>query len=305
MKKSRKKAILWTISTIVFVSLIAFTAIPCFIMKSMLGMHVDFNQTFTPDQFGLEAEHFFVKTEDGLDISAWEVTTDAPKAVVICLSGMHGPSATVYFGHAKLFREHGFATILLDMRAHGESDGDKISVGYKEWRDVEAAVAYIKEKPLYDGVPIVAFGVSMGAATAINAAGEVDDIDAVISLSAFSSCEEVFCDNMRTQVPRIIAEIERPFVHLASYFFFGAESRRIKPRLEIEKLGERPILLMHSKDDTQVPFGSFEKLKALAPAHTQTFVREGDLHFITEHFANPEEDAEYTGTIIGFINNML
>jgi hypothetical protein len=72
-------------------------AIPVAIMKSMPGRHVDFDKIWTADEFGLDAEHFFVKTDDGFNISAWEVAADSPKAVVICLSGMHNPSATIYF----------------------------------------------------------------------------------------------------------------------------------------------------------------------------------------------------------------
>jgi hypothetical protein len=39
-----------------------------------------------------------------------------------------------------------------------------------------------------------------------------------------------------------------------------------------------------------------------APAQVETFVREGDIHFITEHFANPEEDIEYAEKIMDFLN---
>jgi fermentation-respiration switch protein FrsA (DUF1100 family) len=62
---------------------------------------------------------------------------------------------------------------------------------------------------------------------------------------------------------------------------------------------------MHSKGDTQVPYGNFEALTDLAPAHAERFVREGDLHFITEHFENPKEDAEYIEMIVRFINDIV
>ncbi|MDR1756381.1 MAG: lysophospholipase [Culturomica sp.] len=304
MKKTRRNTIMLIIIVIVILNLAACIVIPIVMFNSMLGRHVEFAKTWTAGEFGLEADNFFVKTDDGFNIDVWEVAAESPKAIVVCLSGMHGPSATIYFGHAQSFKEHGIATIILDMRGHGKSDGGKISAGYTEWRDVKAVVDYVKQKPLYDSVPIVVFGVSLGAATAINAAGEIADIDGVIALSAFSSWEEVFCDNMAVQVPRILSEIERPFVPLASYLFFGPDSRRIKPRMEIKKLGNRPLLLMHSTGDTQVPYRNFETLTTLAPAHVETFVRDGDLHFITEHFDNPKEDAEYLDTIMEFINNM-
>ena len=109
-------------------------------MSSMVDKHVDFKTILTPEEFGLSAAHFFVKTEDELNISTYEVAVDSPKVVIICLSGINNPSVTEFFGHAKLFKEQNYATILLDMRAHGESDGNKICLGYKEHLDVKAVV---------------------------------------------------------------------------------------------------------------------------------------------------------------------
>jgi pimeloyl-ACP methyl ester carboxylesterase len=305
MKKGKKKILIWLIIGFTLLSVGTFTTIPFVVMNSMLNRHVNFTKTWTAEEFGLDAEHFFVKTEDGLNISAYEVTVDTPKAVIVCLSGIHNPSATIYFGHAQLFKKHNFATVMLDMRSHGESDGNKIYVGYKEWLDVKAIVKHIKDKPLYDNVPVVVFGVSMGGATAINAMGEIADIDGLISLSAFSSWEDVFYDNMETSAPKIIAMTCKPFISLVTYLKFGSNSRTIKPKKEIEKLGNRSALLIHSKDDSQVSYRNFEAIIEHASLHVETFIREGDMHFITENFVNPEEDEEYTDKIIQFINKLI
>jgi len=301
MRKAKKKIIMWIIFAFIIINTGVFIAIPLFIMSS-LDVHVKYDKIWTAEEFDLDAEHFFVKTDDGLNISAYEVKIDTPKVVIICLSGIHYPSATIYFGHARLFKEHNFATFLLEMRAHGESEGNKICLGFKEWLDVKAIVQYIKEKPLYKDVPIVIFGLSMGGSTAINSIGEIPDIDGLISLSAYSSWEDVFQDNMSRTSKKIIAGINKPFVSLVTYLKFGSESFSIKPKKEIKKLGNRPALLLHSKDDSQVPYRSFGRLLENAPSHVETFVRDGDIHFITENFSHPEEDKEYSDTIIAFIN---
>ena len=280
-------------------------AIPFIVMNPMIRTHVHFNKFWTAEEFGLTAEQFFVKTEDGLNISVYEVAVDRPQAVVICLSGIHNPSVTIYFGHARMFKEHSVATIMLDMRAHGESDGEKIYLGYKEWLDVKAVVKYIKEKPLYNNVPIVVLGLSMGGATAVNAMGRISEIDGLISLSSFSSWEGVFYDNMLSFVPKVIADIEKPFIRLANLLTFGPVSCSIKPEKEIKKLGNRPALLVHSKEDSQVPYQNFERLLKQAPSHTETFIREGDAHFITDYFDHPEMDTEYAERIIEFVQKVI
>ena len=302
MKKSTKRKLIWIVAGSISLCIGVLITIPWVIMSAMLDMHVNYHQTWEAKDFGLEAEQFFVKTEDGFNIATYEVAVDSPKAVIICLSGIHFPTATIYFGHAQLFKEHDFATVILEMRSHGKSDGDKISVGYKEWLDVKATVKYIKEKPLYNNVPVFVFGLSMGGATAINATEVISDIDGLISLSAFASWEEVCYQNMAVNFFTGFAALEKPFISLITYLKFGADSRTIQPQKAIEKLGDRPALLMHSKDDSQVPYKNFKILLKHAPCHVETFIRDGNNHFITAHFAHPKEDEEYTGKIIQFIN---
>lgn len=300
MIKKRKKAIIWFVVIFLAINIGVFSVIPFRVMKPMVERHVDFKKVWEASEFGVEANHFFVQTDDGLNISTYEVAVDTPKVVVICLAGIHNPSATAYFGHAKLFKEQHISTFLFDMRAHGESDGDKICLGYKEYLDTKAVVAYIKQQSQYDGVPIVVMGVSMGGATAINSIGKIAEIDGLISLSAYSSWEDVFCENMKKSTPLIIAKIETPFVYLMTFLKYGSNSF-IKPKTEIKKIGNRPVLLMHSKQDSQVSFANFERLLESAPPHVETFIREGDLHFITENFVEPDKDKEYSEKLLDFI----
>ncbi len=301
-KRKKKKIIIGVMLGFVLLALGILLAIPFFVMNPMVNMHVDFKQVWTAKEFGIEARHFFVKTDDGLNISAYEVAAEKPRAVIVCLSGIHNPSATVFFGHARLFREHGYATVLFDMRAHGESSGDMICLGYKEFLDTKAIVQQIKADPAYHDVPIVVFGLSMGGVTAINSMGEIPEIDGLISLSAYSSWEDIFYENMVKQAPVLLAKIVNPFVTLAASLKYGVRSWSVNPKREIEKLGSRPALLMHSRGDSQVSFANFERILRHAPAHVITLVREGDLHFLTENFIEPEKDAEYSAKILHFLD---
>jgi len=266
-------------------------------------MHVDFDTVWTAEDFGIEAEHFFVTTDDNLKISAYEVSVENPKAIIICISGIHMPSATVYFGHARFFKENNYATILFDMRAHGESEGDMICLGYKEYLDTKAIVEHIKADSVYRDIPVVVFGLSMGGTTAINSIGEIPEIDGLISLSAFSSWEDVFYEFMASQSPVFLAKMVKPFVPLVAFAKYRVNIWSIKPVKEIQKIGNRPALIMHSKEDSEVPYSNFERIIHNTPSHVKTFVREGDIHFITESFTEPEKDTEYSNKILDFLDS--
>lgn len=304
MNKKKKKKIIFGI-ILGFVLLITgfLVTIPVLVMNPMVNMHVDFDEVWTAEDFGIEAKQFFVTTDDKLKISAYEVPVENPKAIIICMSGIHNPSATIYFGHARFFKENNYATILFDMRAHGESDGDMICLGYKEYLDTKAIVKHIKADSAYKNIPIVVFGLSMGGTTAINSIGEIPEINGLISLAAFSSWEDVFYELMAYQSPVFLAKMVKPFVPLVALVKYKVNIWSIKPVKEIKKLGNRPALIMHTKEDSQVPFSNFERIIHHAPSHVKTFVREGDIHFITESFAEPEKDTEYSTKILDFLDS--
>ena len=281
---------------------VTLAAIPPLVMNDMVNQHVTFSQTWTGEAFDLASTRLVLTTMDGLDIVAYEVHADTPKAVVIFLSGIHNPSVTAFFGHARMLWEAGYASILVEMRAHGESAGQVIALGFQEHLDTRAVVNYIRTNPRYPETPIVVYGLSMGGAVAINSIGQIPDIDALISMSAYSGWDDVFLENMGG--PGFLAAAQRPFLRLYTTLKYGWSNRNINPRDEIQKLGSRPALLIHARGDSQVSFANFERLVACAPAHVETWVREGDGHFIVKEglFLTPHEDTEYAERVIGFLD---
>jgi uncharacterized protein len=303
----RKKRRIGKILKIICISIIAVIVlililIPPLIMKDMIHMHADC-ETYTPSAYNVEATEVKLITEDNFNLASWEVKADQPKAIVIFLSGIQNPSVTALFGHAKMLADNGFSSLLIEMRSHGRSEGDKIYLGMKEYLDTKAGVEYIRSRDEYKDMPIIVFGVSMGGAVAINSIGEIPEIDGLISASAYSSWPDVFCDNMTNMgMPAFLTAAEKPFVWLYMGFEYGFGNLGINPMEEIKKLNGRPALFMHSKGDTQVPYKSFERLMKVAPESVATYVCDGDYHFICrQDFKNPLSDVEYSTAILYFL----
>ena len=178
--------------------------LPYFALPMFLNRHVNYLGYVTIDfplqdiyqakDFNLKENQMYLRTEDGLKIWASEITTTHLKAVIIYLSGIVQPSVTYFYGHAKFMQNNGYASILLDVRGHGKSDGKRICLGYDEVKDVKAVVDYINSQEKYKDVPIVVQGASMGGAIAVNSFGQLKDIDALIAMSAYSSFEDVILD---------------------------------------------------------------------------------------------------------------
>lgn len=291
---------LYVAIAVVLVIIILF-AIPAIKMHSMLDCR-SFSEPYNAADFGISSRTITLKSADGITLGAYEVEVESPKAVIICLGGIHSGTITDWYGHASLFARHSYASLLLDLRAHGASSGEKIYAGTREWMDVCAAVAFLKSQPRYEAVPVIVMGVSMGAATAITSTGRCKDIDALISLSSYSSWEYNFNRNVEQQVPMWLAKILAPFVNATTSLRFG-EYADVTPLAEIQKLGCRPALLVHSVGDEIVPFANFEQLVKAAP-NAQKWVVDGDNHCIIEDFVHPEQDSSYCSVIVKFIEDV-
>lgn len=264
---------------------------------------------YQSQDFGLEAKEMKLTTEDGLKVWTSEVFIDEPKAVVIYLSGIRQPSVTYFYGHSKWMKDNGYATILLEVRGHGNSEGNSICLGYDEVADVKAVVDYIKGQRKYDSVPIILHGVSMGGSVAINSFGCIEEIDGLIAMSAYSSFEDVVCDqlNGNYKIPQFICKVEKLIVRASLQFLFGDKVNEITPIKQIENAGSRPVLLIASSGDTEVPPINTKRILAQAPENCESWLRNSSEHFIIHEsdFVNMEEDKEYCDRILTFIETKV
>lgn len=259
-------------------------------------------EPYNPAEFGVESSVLALKSVDGLSLRAYEVAVENPKGVVICLGGIHSATITNWYGHSKLFADNGFASLLLDVRSHGGSEGNKIYAATREWMDVDAVVEYIRSNVRYNGVPIIAMGLSMGAATAVVATGRNEKIDALVALSAYSDWAYNFDLNVEQVAPKFVAKLLSPFVAAVTRLRFG-DMAEITPVNEIKKLGARPALLVQATGDKLVPYGNFEALTAAAP-NAQRWVLESDNHCIIEDFVHPQTNEHYCKRIVEFLNSV-
>ena len=307
----KAKIITITVSVTIAVLLIAFlTVIPIVVFPMFLGQRYEQRQ-YEAAYFGTEAEFINLTTDDSIRLAAWRTRAGNSKGTIIILSGIQNPSVTAFFGFAKMFSDNGWDSLLIEMRARSKSGGDEIGFGMTEWLDVKAGVDFLRADERARALPIIAMGTSMGAAAVIIAAGEVPEIDAVISLSSPSSINDLFADNMaRFGLPKIIGIMDIPFFNIYLGLHFGFSSLKYTPVNGIKKLGKRPILFMQSTDDTEVPFREFEKLFKTAlktGLRTHVFVREGDEHFICyeRYFENPALDTEFSQVLLGFLGEVF
>lgn len=104
------------------------------------------------------------------DLKLYGFYKDSNKDRLAILVHGYGGNHTDMYSIAQLFEERGYDILSFDQRAHGESEGEGLSMGLYEHRDLLLWINKMLElKPNYK---IVLFGISMGASTVCMALGE-------------------------------------------------------------------------------------------------------------------------------------
>ena len=284
--------------------------IPPVILLAVIHQHVDYRGNIPLKEVHVAADYGLTETihsltsADGESLWCAEVTAEQPKAAVIFLAGITKPSVTQFYSHAAWLREYGAASFLLEVRAHGNSSGSRIGLGYTETEDVRAAVEYLKSRPEYERVPVLIWGVSMGGAIALNAFGRISEIDGCIAMSPYASFPmEIDSQMQRYGVPAPIRRIELWMLDGILDTLYGAEPvRTCVPEVQIQNAGDRPVFLIACEGDRVVPVGNTYQLKQKNPA-AEVWIRPTNDHFVVNenNFGALEEDVEYCSRVLEWL----
>jgi pimeloyl-ACP methyl ester carboxylesterase len=110
-----------------------------------------------------------ITTQDSLKLEAWESNeyfdSSVPIGTVILFHG-HGGNKTGVLNEAAVFKQLGYHVLLIDFRAHGNSEGNVCTIGYDEAKDVKAAYDYVSNSGEKN---IILYGISLGAAAEMKA----------------------------------------------------------------------------------------------------------------------------------------
>lgn len=144
------------------------------------------------DKVKADTQGFTITAFDGIKLTAVLVKNPAQTCcVAVCCHG-YGVSYKSVQAQARLFYDRGFDVLLPTMRGHGSSEG-KVGMGWLDRFDVLRWVDMLIDK-YGKGVRIALFGMSMGGATVIGAAGmnPPSQVKCVIDDCGFSSQAEVY-----------------------------------------------------------------------------------------------------------------
>ena len=197
---------------------------------------------------------------------------------------------------ARFLREAGYASLLFDFQAHGESPGERITFGYLESRDAHAALDYLRSR--LPSERIGAIGVSQGAAAALVGRSPLE-VDALV-------LEAVYPDLEQAVANRIAIRLGPLGRHLAPLLLWQVEPRlgfdpeRLAPSSRIASL-PAALLLIAGTEDRRTRLSESRLLFESASEPKEFWPVAGAAHVDFHRFA---PDA-YERRVLGFFGRNL
>lgn len=218
-----------------------------------------------------------ITTYDGLVLRGrfYPAATDA-KRTILCVHGFYSYGLHDFGGVADFYLPNQCNMLVMDHRAHGQSDGKYRTFGVKESQDVLTCARWLAQKA--PGLPIYLDGISMGCSSVLMACSLPlpKEVVGVIADCGYTSPKEIF-----THVLKLWFHLPAfPVLPIAGFFCKQIAGFSIDEdtRTHIADL-QLPIMFFHGAEDHFVPTRmSYENFQACASAHKSIKITEKAAH---------------------------
>lgn len=202
----------------------------------------------------MEFEDIKINTEDGNILSGkWlDSKSDSNKVVIICHGfGRNYVDAMKYI---KLYLNKDFNILIYNHRHSADSTGKYVTMGYKEKYDLKNVIDYVYNK--VENPFIGTHGESMGGATVL-LNGCIDNrVKFIVSDCAYGSLKKQLEHNYKQayNLPKFPLFLVASIITKFKAGFFFEDISTIEAIKKADGLPDIPIMIVHGKKDTFIPF---------------------------------------------------
>lgn len=190
----------------------------------------------------LPADSITLNSESGSCLVGWHIPSKQKRGVIVLAHPYQG-SRLDMLNRARLLHSQGYAVVMTDLQAHGESPGENVTVGYLERHDITAAVGFAKNH--HPGEPIGILGFSMGGAATLLATPL--NVDAIVLESVYSSIESAVQNRVAVKLGALAA-LPTKILLMQLKPRMGISVANLRPIDWLPKIG-CPIFIMSGADD--------------------------------------------------------
>jgi len=220
---------------------------------SLAAIHYGFRvpknpESSDPGSLGLEFQVVSIPTVSQKKLFGWLLPVPGSESTIIIIHGWGG-NAEQMLPVSLPFHKAGMNVLLIDARSHGLSDRERFSSLPRFAEDVEKAVEWLKAKYPEYSKKVAILGHSVGGGAVLFAASQRNDIDAVISISAFAHPKWMMQRYLKgAHIPAFLVPLVIRYVE----WVIGYKYEAFAPVNTVCHI-KCPILLVHGNRDHTVP----------------------------------------------------
>ena len=160
---------------------------------------------------------------------------------------------------SKFLHAAGYSVLLVDLPAHGESGGDRMTFGYRETEGVRASLRFLNDS--LPGERTAVIGVSLGAASFV-LANVSPAPSAVVLESMYPTIEEAIADRLSLHLGPL-GPAFAPILLWQLPVRLGVSTELLRPIDHISAL-HAPVLVVSGKEDRHTTMAETKRLFAAA-----------------------------------------
>jgi hypothetical protein len=233
--------------------------------------------TFLHEKYGTELNDVQIQAADGVVLKAWYVQPPMFNGSAVILTHGITDNREGVFGYSKIFLDRGYAVLLPDARAHGESGGDIATYGIREAGDLHRWVSWLYGNKLSDSECVYGFGESYGAALVLQSLAEERRYCAVAVEDSFSSARAISYErisgplHLGSWFGRTLGLPALDSALVYSRLRYGVDLLKPSPVSAIEH-SSVPVLLIQGMDDRSIRPYHGRILAAASSDHAQLWL---------------------------------
>jgi uncharacterized protein len=247
-------------------------------------------------------EDVALRTSDGLTLRGWYFPVAGDRAAIV----VHGKDSNRVAGEnrnaekiADFLIANGYSVLLFDLRGHGDSDGDRFSLGYQERLDVAAGIDYLVARGVSQR-RVALVGISMGAGTVLQTLLIRPDVGAVVADSSYMDARTLLEERLEDQAN--VPSWFTPGVILAAKTVFGLDGDQVRPVEVVRAHPEKAFLFIHCENDGLIAVDHAHALRAASTnPQTTLWVASGCRHA----WAFQEHPTEYEVRVLRYLETQL
>lgn len=224
---------------------------------------------------------------------------ETPRSTVILLSGATLSRYTV-LPWALGLASQGYRAVIIDYRGHGDSTGQYITYGSQEARDLRQVIEALRGREVIEE-PLVIFGISMGAVTALRAATELDSLAAIVAIEPYADAAEAIHGvgrGINPKLSRFVSEKRMDEAIDRASTIIGHDIRTNRP-VDIMDQVHVPVLFIHGQSDHWIPPTHSMDLYAAKSGQADLWIVPG-----ASHMDLPLRYDELSGQVFDWLGNV-